>query len=179
MSIETLKSVLGVIERVLVPLVLGFLVYTTQMAQVRISRAQTELSKQQATLAATQGQQGFNVDCIKLFFNDICGQDVEKRQRMALALLTLLNDSLAKPLCQAVSENAGFSRELVDDARSMQAGILDRELARCKVVVYCIRGNPVYEADAQAIYDSLSKACLLYTSPSPRDGLLSRMPSSA
>ena len=25
----------------------------------------------------------------------------------------------------------------------------------------------------------LSKACLLYTSPSPRDGLLSRMPSSA
>ena len=29
--------------------------------------------------------------------------------------------------------------------------------------------------DAQA----LSKSCLLYTSPSPRDGLLSRMPSSA
>ena len=27
--------------------------------------------------------------------------------------------------------------------------------------------------------DSLSKDCLLYTSPSPRDGLLSRMPSSA
>ena len=26
---------------------------------------------------------------------------------------------------------------------------------------------------------ALSKACLLYTSPSPRDGLLSRMPSSA
>ena len=27
--------------------------------------------------------------------------------------------------------------------------------------------------------DSLIKTCLLYTSPSPRDGLLSRMPSSA
>ena len=27
--------------------------------------------------------------------------------------------------------------------------------------------------------DDLSKFCLLYTSPSPRDGLLSRMPSSA
>ena len=27
--------------------------------------------------------------------------------------------------------------------------------------------------------DELCKACLLYTSPSPRDGLLSRMPSSA
>ena len=29
------------------------------------------------------------------------------------------------------------------------------------------------------IGDAVSKVCLLYTSPSPRDGLLSRMPSSA
>ena len=34
--------------------------------------------------------------------------------------------------------------------------------------------NPVYGVVKIAI-----KACLLYTSPSPRDGLLSRMPSSA
>ena len=32
--------------------------------------------------------------------------------------------------------------------------------------------------DAQAAIDAIT-ACLLYTSPSPRDGLLSRMPSSA
>ena len=30
-----------------------------------------------------------------------------------------------------------------------------------------------------SLYCQTSKACLLYTSPSPRDGLLSRMPSSA
>ena len=30
-----------------------------------------------------------------------------------------------------------------------------------------------------SITDDLNKNCLLYTSPSPRDGLLSRMPSSA
>ena len=29
------------------------------------------------------------------------------------------------------------------------------------------------------IEDGMDKCCLLYTSPSPRDGLLSRMPSSA
>ena len=29
------------------------------------------------------------------------------------------------------------------------------------------------------LVEALSKSCLLYTSPSPRDGLLSRMPSSA
>ena len=30
-----------------------------------------------------------------------------------------------------------------------------------------------------AMLDAILRACLLYTSPSPRDGLLSRMPSSA
>ena len=34
-------------------------------------------------------------------------------------------------------------------------------------------------ADLGAISNRLSHVCLLYTSPSPRDGLLSRMPSSA
>ena len=36
--------------------------------------------------------------------------------------------------------------------------------------------NPV---QTRATFQSESKDCLLYTSPSPRDGLLSRMPSSA
>ena len=33
--------------------------------------------------------------------------------------------------------------------------------------------------DATTAHTEMSKICLLYTSPSPRDGLLSRMPSSA
>ena len=33
--------------------------------------------------------------------------------------------------------------------------------------------------DECLFYHSVSENCLLYTSPSPRDGLLSRMPSSA
>ena len=35
------------------------------------------------------------------------------------------------------------------------------------------------EVSLRSIYPELFPACLLYTSPSPRDGLLSRMPSSA
>ena len=39
--------------------------------------------------------------------------------------------------------------------------------------------DPIFEF-AKRIIDSTNEyACLLYTSPSPRDGLLSRMPSSA
>ena len=52
------------------------------------------------------------------------------------------------------------------------------------------RAAEAQAAVSEARYDALSKlalsgdsgaasACLLYTSPSPRDGLLSRMPSSA
>ena len=36
--------------------------------------------------------------------------------------------------------------------------------------------NVVYKAN---LSEATGKGCLLYTSPSPRDGLLSRMPSSA
>ena len=38
-------------------------------------------------------------------------------------------------------------------------------------------GNHVW--DQKEIMEYIDKDCLLYTSPSPRDGLLSRMPSSA
>ena len=38
----------------------------------------------------------------------------------------------------------------------------------------------LYNKKSVVVYDTgLGKTCLLYTSPSPRDGLLSRMPSSA
>ena len=38
-----------------------------------------------------------------------------------------------------------------------------------------LNGGEVSLAEGEALFN----ACLLYTSPSPRDGLLSRMPSSA
>ena len=45
-----------------------------------------------------------------------------------------------------------------------------------KVVVINIQAS---EAVIQGVFLYHSSICLLYTSPSPRDGLLSRMPSSA
>ena len=43
------------------------------------------------------------------------------------------------------------------------------------------RGAGISDADYEAAGASIGsdRSCLLYTSPSPRDGLLSRMPSSA
>ena len=39
--------------------------------------------------------------------------------------------------------------------------------------------GPLHGAAAQALIAALAETCLLYTSPSPRDATLSRMPSSA
>ena len=52
---------------------------------------------------------------------------------------------------------------------------------QCNVYVPKSAGTSVLSAISEAVIDGLTSvnACLLYTSPSPRDGLLSRMPSSA
>ena len=39
--------------------------------------------------------------------------------------------------------------------------------------------HPIYQGPSVALPGKRALICLLYTSPSPRDGLLSRMPSSA
>ena len=51
--------------------------------------------------------------------------------------------------------------------------LLDAEPAKVKP------GYAKFEPPDPAIVLALIQGCLLYTSPSPRDGLLSRMPSSA
>ena len=45
--------------------------------------------------------------------------------------------------------------------------------------VYSEGNNPLCGDDIRIYLDIADGVCLLYTSPSPRDGLLSRMPSSA
>ena len=44
--------------------------------------------------------------------------------------------------------------------------------------VSLVKGEVLYSRD-ELVTDAYHIVCLLYTSPSPRDGLLSRMPSSA
>ena len=47
------------------------------------------------------------------------------------------------------------------------------------VIAYQDIGNSSYGTAVVGTVDPNAQTCLLYTSPSPRDGLLSRMPSSA
>ena len=51
-------------------------------------------------------------------------------------------------------------------------------IAGHNVVIVCLPAGHIGNNPAATVATQL-RACLLYTSPSPRDGLLSRMPSSA
>ena len=64
-----------------------------------------------------------------------------------------------------------------EQARYIEAVVSTDSGAVRVASIYLPNGNPVGENGDSEKY--LYKLCLLYTSPSPRDGLLSRMPSSA
>ena len=61
---------------------------------------------------------------------------------------------------------------------SITKGIPDGTLV-WRIVQDHINPNLLFLATEYGVYVSLNQGCLLYTSPSPRDATLSRMPSSA
>ena len=69
-----------------------------------------------------------------------------------------------------VHENYGFEQAWDDYKRASFVGFLMAVLS-AMIVERTDRGDEMFAV--------MAESCLLYTSPSPRDGLLSRMPSSA
>ena len=92
-----------------------------------------------------------------------------------------MNESIDKLIDESLSLMVS---EVVEQAENLK---LSSPLARLKFWYYdtsapkCyFSGSAITEADrVRILRDDGINACLLYTSPSPRDGLLSRMPSSA
>ena len=85
----------------------------------------------------------------------------------------------------AVDENLGIRRlkiDLTGLTENLQNGASVSVNGVCLTVVAIekehVRFDVIRETLNRSNLDAL-KTCLLYTSPSPRDGLLSRMPSSA
>ena len=74
--------------------------------------------------------------------------------------------------------NNGQNKNFKKDLNSENAGLVPPQNIQAEEAVL---GGILLDQDAIGRIADLIKpeACLLYTSPSPRDGLLSRMPSSA
>ena len=90
----------------------------------------------------------------------IAGVDIprEKRAVVSLTYIYGIGNTLASHVCEAT--------EINEDTRVMN--LTDDEVAKLRSY---IEGELRVEGDL--------RSCLLYTSPSPRDATLSRMPSSA
>ena len=67
---------------------------------------------------------------------------------------------------------------LLDLIRKQDINIYDIPIAKI-TAQYLIYVERIRQLDVNVASEFIYMACLLYTSPSPRDGLLSRMPSSA
>ena len=85
-----------------------------------------------------------------------------------------LEETLRRAMSNATDRNHEFATlehlllALVEDSDALEV------LSACKVDIDELRARLL-----DYIETELTSICLLYTSPSPRDGLLSRMPSSA
>ena len=79
-------------------------------------------------------------------------------------------------------QNIATLIEVMEDQYAFALGALDiRYAGRVSLFLYnnaSDAGEPIGSERSGTAYPN-TEACLLYTSPSPRDGLLSRMPSSA
>ena len=80
--------------------------------------------------------------------------------------------------CRADSPN--FLVIMADDLGYGDLGCAGSQLIKTPHIDQLAGGGTIFtQAYVASSVCSPSRACLLYTSPSPRDGLLSRMPSSA
>ena len=105
-----------------------------------------------------------------------CSVDIRKKM-VAYEIM----DELVEEIITKLKEE-----KFIDDERYVKAYISDKfrlnKWGKIKMRYYLkAKGlhDSIIEKGLQEIKDDQYKNCLLYTSPSPRDGLLSRMPSSA
>ena len=79
-----------------------------------------------------------------------------------------------------VEEQARLHSGMGGDNEKLSYAIMRRGLDQDALTQAAEHGDPLELSDLGLRFDlTVPLACLLYTSPSPRDGLLSRMPSSA
>ena len=93
---------------------------------------------------------------------------------------------VVEPVIKAINERGAYTINIVGDgAQEVRidriSGVNSRDVDRISAAIAAVDTEIVCTAVGAAALPLTAPyiACLLYTSPSPRDGLLSRMPSSA
>ena len=132
---------------------------------IELAEATDQLEKKEAEMILTSAKRRAQIEDLRLAAED----QTKSRKEQAAALREAIRlqreeadeqIAIARERARIIAEEVGMSQSLTEDIkrqREAEAELFDLERRR----------------------DKRLKDCLLYTSPSPRDGLLSRMPSSA
>ena len=92
------------------------------------------------------------------------------------SIARLVSEKYLDPACGAWTNRGVGSSTIKDTLRYLRLTKANESMN--KVILYLGENDLATGTDLQTVL-ARYKTCLLYTSPSPRDGLLSRMPSSA
>ena len=108
------------------------------------------------------------------YLRKIWKNNTEEERLLGVSLTGIMDNDLLSGTSAHLGSNIGHTLEtLRDTAVETNAAMAEQLGIAQSTAITCVKPS----GTVSQLVDSAS--CLLYTSPSPRDGLLSRMPSSA
>ena len=103
------------------------------------------------------------------YLRNIWKKNTEEERLLGVSLTGIMDNDLLSGTSHHLGTNIGSTLEaLRDTAVETNAAMAEQLGIPQSTAITCVKPS-----------GTVSQLCLLYTSPSPRDGLLSRMPSSA
>jgi hypothetical protein len=152
-------KILEVLEKLLIPVLLGILAFITNRAGNQISEAQLELSRSQLKLAEAQNarqeseaRSNLQTKYIELFYKEISSQDA-KKQEYALSFLKLISPDVAAPLLGWAT--IYVKPEVQPQVNTARNEINSRILSSYEIVLYFPENNQDSLKSAQDIKRSL------------------------
>jgi hypothetical protein len=148
-------NILEVLEKLLIPILLGILAFITNRAGNQISEAQLKLSESQLALAKAQNtrqeseaKSNLQTKYIELFYKDISSEDA-KKQEYALSFLKLISPDVAAPLLSWATTYV--KPEVKSQVNTARNEISSRILSSYEIVLYFPENNQDSLKSAQDI----------------------------
>ena len=149
-------------------LLLNYREWTTNMINKTQEWTKSQIEQQDGEIMKLQGK----YDGIESLINQAVSKSEERSINMTIQLTT----KVAKEAEEMINKVNNNLRDIIDQKTSELNNTLMSEVTRLDTRMD--EGLKMVKSAMNVIHE-VNRTCLLYTSPSPRDGLLSRMPSSA
>ena len=150
-------KILEVLEKLLIPILLGVLTFVTSEAGFRISQSQLKLAESQEQRQKDEAKNNLQIKYIELFYNDITSGDNKKRSNAVQLAKKLISDE-ANPLLSWASTIQDIKEDpkLVSDINAAKIEVDRRDdfrnrLKDYKIVIYFPQNDQKLWDSAQEI----------------------------